>query len=170
MAPKPKHLYLIAIGSNQQLPHIGRPRSIVEQAIAALETPDIDVFLHSNISDSRPIGPSTRSYANAAVLIETVLEPDALFNELQAIETHFGRQKKGQRWRARTLDLDIILWSGGLWISANPELCIPHRAFGNRAFVLGPCAQIAPDWRDPMSGRRLRQLFHRLNRPKPLDR
>ena len=170
MAPKTRYLYLIAIGSNQRLTHIGQPRAIVEQAIAAMETADIDVFLHSSIHQSRPLGPSMRRYANAAAVIESALMPDALLAEIQTIERHFGRERRGQRWLARTLDLDIIMWSGGLWISDNPHLAIPHRSFASRNFVLGPCCEIAPDWRDPLSGFTLRQIFHRHNRSKPLDR
>lgn len=170
MAQQPAYIYLIGIGSNQRSPHIGAPKQIVEQAIAAMETSDIEVFIQSRIHESWPVGPSSRKYANAAVMVESSLLPDALLTELNAIEHHFGRLRTGQRWRARTLDLDIILWSGGLWISDHPDLSIPHREYANRHFVLGPCAEIAPDWRDPISGRTLRQLFHCLNRPKPLDR
>jgi 2-amino-4-hydroxy-6-hydroxymethyldihydropteridine diphosphokinase len=131
---------------------------------------DIDVFAQSRIIESAPLGPSRRRYANAAVLIATALEPGDLLERLHDIERHFGRDRSGQRWRARPLDLDIILWSGGLWESAAPDLAIPHPAFRNRAFVLAPAAEIAPALRDPISGLTLRQLFHRLNRPKPLDR
>lgn len=147
----------------------GGPRSILQQAIAALEMADIDVFAQSRIIESAPIGPSRRRYANAAALIATDLEPVALLERLGNIERHFGRISLGQRWRARPLDLDIILWSGGLWESAAPDLAIPHPAFRQRGFVLAPAVEIAADWRDPLSGLTVRQLFHRLNRPKPLD-
>lgn len=170
MPRKSSFFYLIAIGSNQRLPHIGGPRKIVEQAIAALEIAEIDVFHHSTTMMSRPIGPSMRSYANAAAIIETNLAPDALLHQLHAIEYHFGRQRLGQRWRARTLDLDILLWSGGLWVSSDPSLIIPHRELAQRDFALGPACQIAADWYDPSSRLTMRQLFHRLKRPKPLDR
>jgi 2-amino-4-hydroxy-6-hydroxymethyldihydropteridine diphosphokinase len=89
---------------------------------------------------------------------------------LQSVELHFGRHRRGQAWQARTLDLDIICWSGGMWISDNPALAIPHPAMRVRPFVLAPAAAIAPDWRDPISGRSIRQLFHSINRSKPLDR
>jgi 2-amino-4-hydroxy-6-hydroxymethyldihydropteridine diphosphokinase len=67
------------------------------------------------------------------------------------------------------LDLDILLWSGGLWISDNPSLAIPHNQMRKRSFVLGPASQIASDWRDPVSGLSIKHLFHRLMQPKPLD-
>lgn len=83
-----------------------------------------------------------------------------MLDELQAVETAFGRRRQGQRWRSRTLDLDIVLWSGGCW--GDEDLTLPHPEFRNRDFVLAPAARIAPDWRDPISGLTLRQLRHRL--------
>jgi 2-amino-4-hydroxy-6-hydroxymethyldihydropteridine diphosphokinase len=163
-------LYLIALGSNQRHPLAGRPEQVIQQAIAALEMPDIDIFAVSPIITSTPIGPSQRRYANAAAILSSPLTPPALLQQLHAVEAHFGRERRGQRWRARVLDLDIILWSGGIWVSGNPALGIPHPAFRGRDFVLNPAKAIAPDWRDPISSRSVRQLFHMLKRPKPLDR
>jgi 2-amino-4-hydroxy-6-hydroxymethyldihydropteridine diphosphokinase len=135
-----------------------------------MEMADIDVFAQSSIIRSAAVGPSRRQYANAAVVLASDLSPPELLARLQTIEQHFGRTRKGQRWQARTLDLDIVLWSWGGWISDNPMLEIPHPAMRIRDFVLGPASEIAPHWRDPVSGLSIRQLFHRLRRPKPLDR
>ncbi|MBA3837305.1 MAG: 2-amino-4-hydroxy-6-hydroxymethyldihydropteridine diphosphokinase, partial [Zymomonas sp.] len=88
-------------------------------------------------------------------IVETNEAPDALLARLKAIERGLGR-RRGQRWGARVIDIDIILWSGGAW--ASPDLTIPHPAFRLRGFVLRPLAQIAPRWRDPVSGRTIRQL------------
>jgi len=93
-----------------------------------------------------------------------------MLERLNSIERHFGRDRRGARWRARTLDLDILAWSEGMWASDSPALLIPHVGLRVRSFALGPAAEIAPDWYDPVSGATLRQLFHRLMRPKPLDR
>lgn len=90
-----------------------------------------------------------------AAIVETDEAPGALLARLKAIEAAFGR-RRGQCWGARVIDLDIILWSGGAW--ASPGLTIPHPAFRGRDFVLRPLAQIAPGWRDPVSGRTIRQL------------
>jgi 2-amino-4-hydroxy-6-hydroxymethyldihydropteridine diphosphokinase len=157
------------LGSNQRHSLLGAPASIIEHALGALEMPGIDVFARSPIIASRPIGPSTRRYANATAILSTALDPDALLDRLQEIEQHFGRSRSGQRWRSRTLDLDIILWSGGIWISDSPRLSIPHAHMRLRSFVLKPAANIAPDWRDPISGLAIKHLVNRLNRPKPLD-
>ncbi|MDP3782274.1 MAG: 2-amino-4-hydroxy-6-hydroxymethyldihydropteridine diphosphokinase, partial [Sphingopyxis sp.] len=82
-------------------------------------------------------------------------------------EAAFGR-RTGQRWSARTLDLDILLWSGGIW--SDSALTIPHPAIEQRAFVLGPLRAIVPEWQHPLHRRSVRQLAARLARPKPVDR
>ena len=142
---------------------------MLEHAIAALETTNVDVFAASSIIRSTAIGPSRRCYANAAAILSTDLSPPELLAMLQSVETHFGRIRRGQHWQARTLDLDILLWSGGMWSSDKPALAIPHYALCERGFVLGPAQAIAPDWRDPISNLTIRQLFHRLYRSNPLD-
>lgn len=128
---------------------------------------DIDVFAQSAIIASSPLGPSRRRYANAAAMLSTKLHPPTLLARLHDIEDHFGRTRRGQAWQARTLDLDILLWSGGMW--ADGELAIPHPALRSRNFALTPAAMVAPDWRDPLTGLSVRQLQSRFNRPKPLD-
>jgi 2-amino-4-hydroxy-6-hydroxymethyldihydropteridine diphosphokinase len=148
---------------------VGRPERIIEQAVAALECGDVDVFDVSPTISTAPLGPSHHRYANAAAVLSTSLSPPELLAFLQSVEAHFGRVRLGQPWRARTLDIDIILWSGGIWVSDDP-LVIPHMAARDRGFVLSPAVTIASDWRDPLTGFSIRQLFHRLNRAKPLDR
>ncbi|MCR2835232.1 2-amino-4-hydroxy-6-hydroxymethyldihydropteridine diphosphokinase [Parerythrobacter lacustris] len=158
--------YLLALGSNMRHAALGSPREVVATAIAALAEIG-PVTARSRIIESAPLGPSLRRYANAAALVESELEPAHMLALLKRIERRFGR-RRGQRWSARVLDLDIVLWSGGAWSS--PELSVPHREFRRRSFVLGPAAQIAGDWRDPLSGLSLRQLNARLTKPSPLPR
>jgi 2-amino-4-hydroxy-6-hydroxymethyldihydropteridine diphosphokinase len=146
------------MGSNRPHHHYGRPGDVLRAAIAALDMP---VLAQSRIIHSAPLGPSARTYANAAVLVETAMDPDALLDHLKAIEADFGR-RRGQRWGSRVLDLDIILWSAGLW--SGPGLSIPHPGFRTRGFVLGPLLEIAPDWCDPVSGLSVRHLRHRFKR------
>ena len=112
---------------------------------------------------SRPLGPSQRDYANAAAVIETALRPRELLRELQRIELDFGRRRRGRRWGARTLDLDIVLWDGGVF--SDDALAIPHGHFRERDFVLGPAAAIAGRWRDPVTGLSLAHLHARLTKP-----
>lgn len=160
--------YLIALGSNVRHPKHGLPREVLAAALARLQEERLDVLLASAIVDSVPLGPSLRRYANCAAIIGSDLLPQALLTRLNQIERQFGRTARGQRWRARVLDIDIILWSGGSF--ASDELIIPHIAHRNRTFVLGPAATIAPTWRDPVSGLTLKQLHTRLTRPRPTPR
>lgn len=135
-------------------------------ALEALGDEGLSVEAASPVVESAPLGPSRRRYANAAAEIATDLAPEALLDRLQAIERRFGRTRRGQRWRARVLDLDLILWTGGPFASA--RLTIPHPEFRRRAFVLAPAAAIAPAWRAPLSGRTLAQLHASLTRASPL--
>lgn len=131
----------------------------------AIATAGVTVISTSRNVRSRPVGPSQRTYANAATVVCTGLDPCELLALCKRIEREFGVRRRGRRWRARALDLDLILWSGGIW--ASPELTIPHREFRTRAFVLNPAATIAGVWRDPISGYTVRQLKIRLERKTP---
>jgi 2-amino-4-hydroxy-6-hydroxymethyldihydropteridine diphosphokinase len=152
-ATTPPFRYVIALGSNRWGRH-GSPRREVAAAMRALQP----VLAASPIVDSAPLGPSSRRFANAAILIESVEQPPALLARLKQVEREFGR-RRGRRWGARVIDLDIVLWSGGAW--ADAALVIPHRAFRDRAFVLGPLRAIVPGWRDPITARTTRQLADR---------
>jgi 2-amino-4-hydroxy-6-hydroxymethyldihydropteridine diphosphokinase len=148
--------YAIALGSNMRSPRHGSPARVLTAAIGTLGKAPLILINHSRTVLSRPIGPSQRAYANAAALVETDLDPAALLTHLKAIERSFGRRDRGQRWRARPLDLDIILWSGGAW--TGDSLIIPHPAFRARSFVLSPLSEIARNWRDPITNRTIGQL------------
>lgn len=146
--------YLIAVGSNQRHHIYGLPRDVVCAAMeecAHLGT----VANRSPIISSDPLGPAQRRFANAACIIESEYDPPSLLTGLKRLESNFGR-KSGKRWGDRVLDLDIILWSGGVFNTRT--LTIPHVEFRERSFVLRPASKIAPDWIDPISGRSIRQL------------
>jgi len=153
--------YLIALGSNIGHPRHGPPPAVLRAAITALDQIGT-VVARAPIIASAPLGPSRRRYANGAVLLATALPPPALLDALQAIETAFARNRRGQRWRARTLDLDIVLWSGGTW--HDRRLTIPHREYARRSFVLFPAARIAADWRDPQTCLCVKHALARLTR------
>jgi 2-amino-4-hydroxy-6-hydroxymethyldihydropteridine diphosphokinase len=163
----PLPLYAIGLGSNRRHARFGDPRAVLMAALAALESDDIEAVDASPIIASDPIGPSRRRYANAVALVASTLTPPQMLARLHAIEATFGR-RTGQRWSARTLDLDILLWSGGIW--SDSALTIPHPAIEQRAFVLGPLRAIVPKWQHPLHRRSVRQLAARLGRPKPVDR
>jgi 2-amino-4-hydroxy-6-hydroxymethyldihydropteridine diphosphokinase len=152
-------IYAIGIGSNRRGRH-GGPADEVRAAIDALG----GVMARSPVIASAPLGPSIRRFANAAVLIASDESPPALLARLKGIEAAFGR-RRGRRWGARVIDLDILLWSHGIW--RDDRLTIPHAGLRGRGFVLSPLAAIAPRWRDPEGGRTIRQLAHAVDRPRP---
>ena len=153
--------YVVALGSNMRVPGIGSPRAVIRSAFDALSG-EFEVSARSRIIDSAPVGPSQRRYANAAALIVTAKRPSDVLHVLQAIERRYGRRRLGQRWRARPLDLDIVLWSGGAFDA--PGLTIPHPLWRIRPFVAAPAAMVAPDWRDVQTGLTVRQTSARLDR------
>ena len=153
--------YVIALGSNRPGRH-GTPEGEVAAALALLKPVAVAPLL-----PTAPVGPSIRRFANTAALIEAREDPPALLRRLKTIERAFGR-RRGRRWGARVIDLDIVLWSGGAWSDAT--LTIPHPQFRARRFVLDPLEQLVPDWRDPLTGRTVRQLAARLRKPRPVDR
>lgn len=137
-------------------------------ALRRLEAAGIRIIATARVLQTAPVGPSSRRYANSAAIIEATLDPPEMLALAKRIEREFGRRPGGQRWTARVLDLDLVLWNGGAW--AEPRLAIPHPQFRERAFVLTPAASIAPRWRDPVTGLTLRQLHARLTRPRAVRR
>ena len=156
--------YLIALGSNVRHLRHGPPRGVLEAALARLQQSGVALVSSASTIETEAVGPSIRRYANSAAVIESDLDPPELLALLKQVERDFGRRPGGQPWRARVLDLDIVLWSGGAF--ASDELTIPHPLFRERAFVLLLAAEIAPRWRDPLTGHTVRQLRARLTRPR----
>jgi 2-amino-4-hydroxy-6-hydroxymethyldihydropteridine diphosphokinase len=155
------HLYAIAIGSNRPDGRHGRPPQVVEAAVARLDA-EFGLFDASPILLNAAHGPGGRDYANAVALVESALDPPEMLKRLKAIERDFGR-RRGRRWGARVLDLDIALWSGGKFRSR--ALAIPHPELARRSFVLQPLAAIAPGWSlGPLA---VRHLAARLARRAP---
>ena len=153
--------YAIALGSNRRSRH-GTPEATLRAAAAALGVDRL-----STIRSTPALGPAGRTFANAAAELSSRLDPAELLARLKALEREFGR-RRGRRWGPRVLDLDIILWSEGPF--AGGGLVIPHPAFRDRGFVLGPLAELVPDWRDPLTGSTVRQLLRRQARARPVDR
>jgi|CXWL01.1.fsa_nt_gi 2-amino-4-hydroxy-6-hydroxymethyldihydropteridine diphosphokinase len=157
--------YALALGSNQRHGRYGPPERVIAKALAKIDGKHMRLLAHSATIRSRPVGPSQRTFANAAAIVETRLDPPGLLARLERIERKLGRRKCGRRWQARVIDLDIILWSGGIWSAAG--LTVPHIAFRARRFVLAPLSTLVPRWRDPLTGLTVRHLKARLDRKRP---
>jgi 2-amino-4-hydroxy-6-hydroxymethyldihydropteridine diphosphokinase len=98
-------------------------------------------------------------YLNAVAVGTTVQPADVLLAELLRLESERGRVRQGRR-AARTLDLDLILY--GDLVLDRADLTIPHPRFRERRFVLAPLVEIAPDIRDPVTGKTAREIFAAL--------
>jgi 2-amino-4-hydroxy-6-hydroxymethyldihydropteridine diphosphokinase len=135
----------IALGSN-----LGDSLATLEGALAALEeVPGMKVMARSRWYRSAPVGPAQPDYVNGCALLEVALSPEALLEQLHVAEHRYGRVRQ-ERWGARTLDLDLILY--GTLQQESETLLVPHPRFRERAFVLLPLAEIAPHWVDPLTG------------------
>ncbi len=145
------HRAAIGLGSN-----LGDSLGILTQAIEMLDqTPGVTVDCHSRFYRTAPIGPPQPDYLNACALLTIELDPPALLTVLLEVERLFGRVRR-ERWGPRLLDLDLLLYDQQ--IIHTPPLQVPHPRMEERAFVLVPLAEIAPQWVDPRSGKTMAEL------------
>lgn len=144
-------MILIALGANLEHPRFGSPRQTCEAALAYLEARGVRVRARSRWYRSAPVPPSDQPwFVNGVAALETDLEPGALLALLHQAEADFGRRRR-VRNEARLLDLDLLAY--GERVSAPGESpLLPHPRLSERAFVLLPLAELAPDWRHPVSG------------------
>ncbi len=137
----------IGVGSNLQ-----NPQQQVTEAFTLLdEIPETVCLRASSLYRSRPMGPVDQpDYINAVAELKTTLPARMLLQHLQGLEVRQGRVRGAERWGPRTLDLDIILYNQGL--IKESDLVVPHPGIPERAFVLYPLQELAPDIEIPGLG------------------
>jgi 2-amino-4-hydroxy-6-hydroxymethyldihydropteridine diphosphokinase len=153
----------IALGANLPSGDL-TPRQTLAAALAALAD-DREIAVAARSSDwSSPAwpDPADPAYVNAVAQLETALSPRALLDRLHAVEAAFGR-KRTVRNAPRPLDLDLVDFRGCVDADAQ-GLEIPHPRARERAFVLLPLAEIAPDWTHPQSGEGIAALIAALSK------
>lgn len=154
----------VSLGSN-----LGDRRAHLEQGLAALAAlPRTGCVTVSPLYETDPVGPPPQGpYLNAVVRLRTSLEPRPLLDALLAIERAAGRER-GERWAARTLDLDLLLYGGRL--IDEPGLRVPHPRLAERPFVLEPLRDLAPGLLHPELGESVEVLAARVRNPQAVRR
>ncbi len=142
----------LSLGSNLE------PEANLHSAITALRA-RFEQLRVSTVYRTRAVGFDGGDFLNAAAVLETDLEPEALDAWLHALEDAHGRDRSGPRYGDRTLDIDIVLFDDVV-LEGEGHLQIP-RAELHHAFVLKPLADIAPNVMVPGSGRTLGELWAR---------
>ena len=130
----------VGVGSN-----LGEREATIAEAVERLAAADgISVVAVSTLRETEPWGPVEQPwFLNGAVAVETRLAPRALLDVLLDVERSLGRDRSGERFGPRTIDLDLLLY-GDLVVDL-PGLCVPHPRLHERRFALEPLAELAPD-------------------------
>ncbi|MBX2865968.1 MAG: 2-amino-4-hydroxy-6-hydroxymethyldihydropteridine diphosphokinase [Leptolyngbyaceae cyanobacterium MAG.088] len=146
----------IALGSN-----LGDSEQTIEASLARLNHADgLRLEVRSQLYKTAPVGPPQPDFINACAIFHTVLPPEQVLQTLLLTEASFGRFRR-ERWGPRTLDLDLLLY--GNQVMDTPRLVLPHARMHERAFVLVPLAEIAPDWQHPVRLCSINQLLGQVD-------
>jgi 2-amino-4-hydroxy-6-hydroxymethyldihydropteridine diphosphokinase len=142
-------MILVALGANLPSPVHGGPRATLEAALVALDRAGLRVVRRSAWYETAPVPVSDQPwYVNGVAVVATALGPAEVLETLHGIEAAFGRVRNVVN-APRVLDLDLLAY--GDRISAAWPL-LPHPRLHERAFVLRPLADVAPEWRHPVEG------------------
>ncbi|WP_293366349.1 2-amino-4-hydroxy-6-hydroxymethyldihydropteridine diphosphokinase [Phenylobacterium sp.] len=141
---------IVALGSNMPGDHPSS-EALLESALSRFPQAGLPVLARSRWwSSAAWPDPKGKEYRNGVAIVEANGPPGAVLEALFAIERQFGRER-GEFNGPRTLDLDLIAY--GRQVSDGPGLTLPHPRAHERLFVMGPLAEIAPDWTHPALGR-----------------
>ena len=152
----------IGLGANLSHERFGSPRQTLEAALAALARRGVRTVRVSPWYRTAPVPASDQPwYVNAVAEVASDLGADALLAELHAVEAAFGRARTVPN-AARPIDLDLLDFHGKIAAGGPQRATLPHPRMTDRAFVLLPLADLAPEWRHPVSGLSVRALIEAL--------
>jgi 2-amino-4-hydroxy-6-hydroxymethyldihydropteridine diphosphokinase len=137
-----------------------REENLLAAASWLEDEPGIALLGVSPVYGTAPLGPALHPFLNAAALVETTLEPEALLQRLQACERAAGRPETRERWGPRVLDLDVLVMGERTRVSPPPV--IPHPGLLERDFALRPLLDLVPGARHPASGESLAEVLEGL--------
>lgn len=164
---KSNDLVLIALGANLPSAAFGPPRATCEAALEEFWRRGVRVLRRSPWYESEPVPTSSQPwYVNGVVAVATSMSAETLLQTLHRIEEQFGRVRREAN-EARVIDLDLLAY--GRLVRQDPPV-LPHPRMHDRAFVILPLADIAPDWRHPVDGRSAAELAARLPPGQPMRR
>ena len=149
----------IGLGANLPHPRYGAPKVTLEAALDVLRERGIEVRRVSPWYRTAPVPASDQPwYINAVAELSTDLSPDRLLGELHGVEEAFGRVRSVPN-APRQIDLDLLDFRGETAPGGPATATLPHPRLAGRAFVLRPLADLAPDWRHPLTGARIAHLI-----------
>lgn len=156
-------MIFIGLGGNLTCPTFGPPRATCGAALQIMEQRGIKVRARSKWYESAPVPISDQPwYVNGIVSVETKLTPENLVGEVLEIEAELGRRRTTVN-APRTIDLDVIAHDMNVVTGdARHHVTVPHPRMQGRAFVLLPMAEIAPDWRHPITNETLGDMIAAL--------
>jgi 2-amino-4-hydroxy-6-hydroxymethyldihydropteridine diphosphokinase len=148
-------MILIALGANLPSP-AGPPAATLKAALARLEQLGVKILRVSSLYESPAWpDPAEPAFVNAVAAVQTALQPVELLALLHGVETAFGRLRSVPN-APRTLDVDLLDYDGRVMTDG---LILPHPRMGDRVFVMLPLAEVAPDWRHPVTGQGVADLL-----------
>ena len=162
MTGEPEGGIYIGLGANLPHPTYGSPMDTLKAALNELTRRGVEVRQLSPWYRSAPVPASEQPwFDNAVVEVATDLPADRLLAVLHEVEEIFGRARSTPN-AARLIDLDLLDFRGEIAPEGPGKATLPHPRLAARAFVLRPLADLAPDWRHPVSGISIGELSRAL--------
>lgn len=155
-------MILLGLGSNLPGPW-GTPLETLRRALVEMKASGIEIVCRSKAYSTNAYGLGGQpDYVNAVLSVACLAPPEALMMRLHSLERRAARSR-GERWGARTLDIDLLDWHGRIVGSSQERgsrtelgfkpLSLPHPGILMRPFVIVPLAEIAPKWHHPITGK-----------------